>query len=93
MYIDSRAETMGQELLTEYYELGTTKKQEIFKVLERDNVTIVIVRHAMGLTNALLNSQEWKLVYLDETRASFVLRTNETENVPEIDLNNNPYIT
>jgi hypothetical protein len=47
----------------------------------------------MGLTNALLNSQEWKLVYLDETRASFVLRTNETENVPEIDLNNNPYIT
>jgi hypothetical protein len=93
MYIDSRAETMGQELLTEYYELGTTKKQEIFKVLERDNVTIVIVRHAMGLTNALLNSQEWKLVYLDETRASFVLRTNETENVPEIDLKNNPYIT
>ncbi len=93
VYIDSRAETMGQDLLNEYYDLGTKRKNDIFSVLARDNVTIVIVRHVMGNSNLLLNDPQWKLIYLDGVRASFVLRTNETEQVPELDLEHNPYVT
>ncbi|MBI5072442.1 hypothetical protein HZA99_01345, partial [Candidatus Woesearchaeota archaeon] len=51
------------------------------------------VRHAMGITNLLLNDPNWKLIYLDGTRASFVRRTNETERVPEEDISKNEYIS
>lgn len=85
-YIDSRAETMGEELLNTYYGLGTTNKSMFFSVLDTYNTTGIIIRNNMGLTNMLLNNPSWKPIYLDAIRASFVKRTAETEEVPTFDV-------
>ena len=86
LYIDSRVETMGDELIEEYYALGTTRKSEILDVLDAYDITIVIVRHKMGLTEQLLSSPEWKPIYFNDIRASFVRNTKETASVPEFDV-------
>ncbi|MBW2983485.1 hypothetical protein KY361_00035 [Candidatus Woesearchaeota archaeon] len=92
IYIDARAETMGEELMEEYHSLGAKRPQDIFKVVKKYNITIVIVEHVMGVGNYLLNSDEWEPIYIDGTRASFVLRNNETKDVPEFDDTNSPYV-
>lgn len=86
MYIDSRAETMGEELVVQYYGLGTTHKDLFFSVLDQYNITVVIIRNEMGLTNLLLNSPSWKPIYLDAVRASFVRKISATEQIPAFDV-------
>lgn len=86
MYIDSRAETMGELLIEEYYGLGTTHKDLFFSVLDKHNVTVVIIRNEMGLTNLLLNNPSWKPIYLDAVRASFVRKISATEQIPAFDV-------
>lgn len=86
MYIDSRAETMGEELLHEYYSLGTKDRGSFLEIADKYNVTVIIVKHNMGLTNIILNSAPWKPIYVDATRASFVRKMPSTEDVPTFDV-------
>ncbi|MBT4823792.1 hypothetical protein HN695_07815 [Candidatus Woesearchaeota archaeon] len=92
VYIDARAETMGKELINEYVSLGTNKKEDIPKIIEKNNITIVIVAHDMNIGNYFLNHPDWKLINVNDEWASFVLNTEETKNVPEIDLSSSKYV-
>ena len=92
MYIDSRAETMGSSLLQEYHALGKEKKDTFFQVLDKNHITLVIVRHEMGLTNLLLNNKAWKPLFLDAAHASFVRISPATEQVPSFDVINSGFV-
>lgn len=86
VFIDGRAEMYGAERFKDYYRIKKIRPGWE-KILEKFNVSFMIINNDSTLSQFLLAGNDWKLIYSDPVADIFV--KNTAQNKPVIDKNGN----
>lgn len=82
VFIDGRAEMYGAERLREYYRVRRTEPGWK-KVLDKYDISLIIIYHNLRLSQSLLNNNKWRLIYSDTVADIFVRNSFKNKSLIE----------